>query len=70
MEVDAIFPTMQYPDPLGQTVEWDEWNDLVDIYYDRRGWDRETGWPTRATYERYGLADVADGLETLGKLPK
>ncbi|MDR3278082.1 MAG: aldehyde ferredoxin oxidoreductase, partial [Oscillospiraceae bacterium] len=56
MEVGAIFPTMRYPDPLGQTVEWDEWNDLVDIYYDRRGWDRATGWPTRETYEKYGLS--------------
>jgi aldehyde:ferredoxin oxidoreductase len=69
MEVNAIFPTMQYPDPLGQTVEWDEWNDLVDIYYARRGYDVKTGWPTRETYEKYGLRDVADALEPLGLLP-
>jgi aldehyde:ferredoxin oxidoreductase len=69
MEVNAIFPTMQYPDPLGQTVEWEEWNDLVDIYYNRRGYDRESGWPTRETYEKYGLGDVAEELGKIGKLP-
>jgi len=70
MEVNAIFPSMQYPDSFGETVSWEDWSDLVDIYYDRRGWDRKTGWPTRAAYEKYGLEDVADELETAGKLPK
>jgi len=70
LEVGAIFPTMQYPDPFGETVSWQDWNDLVDIYYDRRGWDKKTGWPTRETYEKYGLKDVADELETIGKLPE
>ncbi len=68
-EVGAIFPTMQYPDVNGQTVTWEDWNDLVDAYYERRGWDRKTGWPTRETYEKYGLKDVADELEKIGKLP-
>ncbi|UWG96746.1 aldehyde ferredoxin oxidoreductase [Dehalobacter sp. DCM] len=69
LEVNAIFPIMQFPDPWGETVTWDEWNDLVDLYYALRGWDKETGWPTRETYENYGLNDVADVLETIGKLP-
>ncbi len=69
MEVNAIFPTMKYPDPWGETVSWEDWNDLTDLYYDKRGWDRKTGWPTRETYERYGLGDVADELESIGKLP-
>jgi len=60
---------MQYPDPFGETVSWEDWNDLVDIYYDRRGWDRKTGWPTRETYEKYGLKDVADELEKIGRVP-
>ncbi|CEO88505.1 Aldehyde ferredoxin oxidoreductase, domain 3 [Syntrophaceticus schinkii] len=70
MEVNAIFPTMQYPDPYGETVDWDDWNDLVDMYYDSRGWDRKIGWPYRETWEKYGLKDIADELEKLGKLPK
>jgi aldehyde:ferredoxin oxidoreductase len=69
MEVNAIFPSMTYPDANGETVEWDEWNDLVDLYYDGRGWDMKTGWPMREMFERYGLSDVADELEKAGKLP-
>jgi aldehyde:ferredoxin oxidoreductase len=69
MEVSAIFPTMQYPDARGETVTWEDWNDFVDLYYEKRGWDKATGWPTRETYEKYGLADVADELEKAGKLP-
>lgn len=70
MEVNAIFPTMQYPDPWGETVSWEDWNDLVDLYYDERGWDLKTGWPLRETFEKYGLKEIADELEMLGKLPK
>ena len=39
-------------------------------FYEYLGWDRVTGWPTRQTYEKYGLKDVADELEELGKLPE
>ena len=69
LEVNAIFPIMTYPDPNNETVTWEEWNDLTDMYYEARGWDKETGWPTRETYEKYGLKEVADELESLGKLP-
>jgi aldehyde:ferredoxin oxidoreductase len=69
LEVGQVFPIMQYPDPWGKTVEWDEWNTLVDLYYEERGWDKATGWPTREKYESLGLKYVADELEQLGKLP-
>jgi aldehyde:ferredoxin oxidoreductase len=69
LEVKEIFPIMTYPDPWGKTMEWDEWNDLVDLYYAGRGWDKKTGWPTRGIYEKFGLAEVADELEKTGKLP-
>ncbi|MDR2611020.1 MAG: aldehyde ferredoxin oxidoreductase [Clostridiales Family XIII bacterium] len=69
MEVNAVFPTLQYPDPRGETVTWDDWNDFVDLYYKKRGWDIATGWPTRETWERYGLKDVADDMAAIGKLP-
>jgi aldehyde:ferredoxin oxidoreductase len=55
---------------LGRKQYREDWNDLVDLYYDRRGWDRETGWPTRETYEKYGLGDVAEALDAIGKLPR
>lgn len=69
MEVNEIFPIMQYPDPWGKTVTWEEWNDLVDLYFSARGWDIKSGWPTREKYEEFGLEEVADQLEIMGKLP-
>jgi aldehyde:ferredoxin oxidoreductase len=42
---------------------------LKDRYYEWRGWDVKTGWPTRAKLEELGLKDVADELENIGKLP-
>jgi aldehyde:ferredoxin oxidoreductase len=69
MEVDAVFPSMQYPDPWGETVSWEDWNDLVDLYYEKRGWDKNTGWPMRETLECFGLKEIADELEAAGKLP-
>jgi aldehyde:ferredoxin oxidoreductase len=41
---------------------------MLDEYYDVRGWDKNTGRPTRKTLERLGLAEVADELERLGCL--
>ena len=38
-------------------------------YYELRGWDVNTGWPTRAKLEELGLKDVADELATINKLP-
>ena len=69
MEVEEIYPFITYPDPWGENVTWDEWNDAVDLYYDVLGWDKQTGWPTRETWEKYELGDVADQMETLGLLP-
>jgi aldehyde:ferredoxin oxidoreductase len=42
---------------------------LKDRYYAFRGWDVNTGWPTRAKLEELGLKDVADELASIGKLP-
>ena len=40
----------------------------IDVYK-RQGWDTATGIPTRATLEKFGLADMADKLEEYGILP-
>ncbi len=69
MEVKEPYPYMTWPDPYGEVVTWEEWNDAVDLYYTQRGYDLQTGWPTRSTWEKHGLADVADVMESLGKLP-
>ena len=69
LEADQVARMLQFPDPRGVTVSKEDWNSLVDLYYDARGWDRKTGWPTRETWEKWDLKDVADQLEGLGKLP-
>ena len=37
-------------------------------YYKFEGWDPNTGWPTRNTLEELGLRNVADTLDSAGKL--
>jgi len=37
-------------------------------YYELEGWDTSSGWPKRSTLEGLGLKNVADLLETRGKL--
>jgi aldehyde:ferredoxin oxidoreductase len=69
MEVNEVFTFLTYPDSEGKTVTFEDFSYLVDLYYDQRGWDRKTGWPTRETFEKCGLKDIADELESLGKLP-
>ena len=69
LEVPQPYPNMTYPDPKGETATWDEWNDVVDRYYRTNGWDLETGWPYRSTWEKAGLKDIADEMEKLGMLP-
>jgi len=53
-----------------ESVDPDGFRRLMDEFYDLRGWDRETGWPTRGALERLGMADAADDLAGIGKLPE
>lgn len=46
-----------------------KWEVIKDEFYQIRGWDIKTGWPTRAKLEELGLPDVAAQLNRLGKLP-
>jgi aldehyde:ferredoxin oxidoreductase len=47
----------------------DELDPMLDRYYTLHEWDLKTSWPYRETYEKLDLKDVADYLETIGKLP-
>jgi aldehyde:ferredoxin oxidoreductase len=40
-----------------------------DMLYAEMGWEKKTGAPTRATYERLGMKDVADTLAKTNLLP-
>jgi aldehyde:ferredoxin oxidoreductase len=56
---------------VGQSVKLDraKFSTLLDEYYALRGWDTETGRPTRAKLEALDLSDVADELGERGQLP-
>ena len=49
----------------GQVVDLEP---MISDYYGFRGWDRESGLPSRARLVELGLEDIADELEGLGKL--
>jgi len=52
----------------GQAHDQEKWDKMLDEYYDLVGWDKKTGAPTRAKLEELGLKDIADELESMGKL--
>lgn len=49
-------------------IDRDEWNGLLDRYYEEHGWDRETGWPTEDRLAVLGLGAVADRLREAGRI--
>jgi len=49
----------------GQVVNLDL---MLDEYYEARGWDKNTGFPTREKLEELDLKEVADDLEKMGRL--
>ena len=73
---ETVIPYLSQPEPqpspyTGECMVLDReaFGRLMDEFYDLRGWDRETGWPYRDTWERLGMGDVADELKRLDKLP-
>jgi aldehyde:ferredoxin oxidoreductase len=38
---------------------------LMDKYYELRGWDKTSGWPTKQKLEELGLKEIAEGMETI-----
>ena len=60
----------EYPEKSdGTKLDRELFDEILDTYYEIRGWDRTSGRPTRSKLEELGLADVADELERMGKLP-
>ena len=68
---DDYLPSRLLTEPLecgpikGHVVEMDQ---LLDDYYQARGWDRATGYPKREKLESLGLKAVADELARLNRL--
>jgi hypothetical protein len=52
----------------GVELDMDRFLEMLDVYYALRGWNPANGWPTRDKLEELGLDDVADGLDSIGRL--
>lgn len=52
----------------GYRCEKENWDRMLDQFYDLHGWDRETGLQTRRGLEALGLEEVALRLSEAGKL--
>ena len=52
----------------GHTIEEEKWAKMLSEYYKTRGWDPQTGIPTRETLKKLGLQDVYQELKNMGKL--
>jgi aldehyde:ferredoxin oxidoreductase len=53
----------------GEMNSQEELDGMLDKYYALHEWDSKTSWPKRETFEKLDLKDVADYLESIGKLP-
>ncbi|MHC1588101.1 MAG: aldehyde ferredoxin oxidoreductase family protein [Candidatus Syntropharchaeia archaeon] len=59
-------PERVFEDPLktgpnaGKILEREKYEAALDLYYEKRGWERETGIPTREKLIECGLEDVAE----------
>ncbi len=72
---ETVISYLAYPetDPNPVTgdrvcVDPDGFGQLMDEFYALRGWNRNTGWPTRKCLEQLGMGSMADDMEQLGKL--
>ncbi|MFC2020244.1 aldehyde ferredoxin oxidoreductase family protein [Chloroflexota bacterium] len=72
---DDNLPDRFYTEPLpegpakGAVLSRDTIEQLLDDYYEVRGWDKTSGVPTREKLSQLGLSDISDSLTKLGKLP-
>ena len=73
---DDTWPDRFFTEPLpegpakGAVLSRGTIEQLLDEYYELRGWDQRTGLPTREKLIELGLRDVADELLRLDRLPR
>ena len=53
----------------GELLEKEQWDRMLDNYYELQGWDKSSGWQTRASLEHLDLGEIADDLDKAGRLP-
>jgi len=52
----------------GERLKKDDWDKMLDEYYEMHHWSRETGWCTKESLELLDLQEVGDILRNAGKL--
>ncbi|MBU2535648.1 MAG: hypothetical protein KKD83_05740 [Chloroflexi bacterium] len=52
----------------GYKCDNEEWDKMLDRFYELHDWDRKTGWQTRRCLVELGMEDVADQLQKAGRL--
>jgi aldehyde:ferredoxin oxidoreductase len=52
----------------GYRCEKENWDRMLDEFYELQGWDRRTGLQTRTCLTKLGMEDVAEKLERVGRL--
>jgi aldehyde:ferredoxin oxidoreductase len=70
-------PEWVFKDPSGKDpftkgtirMDRDDIGRAMDIYYEEMDWDRKTGAPNPAAYQKVGLGKVAEELDKKGLLP-
>jgi len=65
---ESVIPYFKKPDIDGISLDTAKFARLLDEFYELRGWNKNTGRPTREKLEELGLKSVADELEELGLL--
>ena len=72
---DDAWPNRFFEEPLpegparGRVVSREEIRQVLDEYYELRGWNKNAGLPTEKKLKELGLHDIAAELTALGKLP-
>ncbi len=52
----------------GERLDPEQWERMLDEYYQAQGWDLETGWQTRSSLQALELDEVIAKLEAYGRL--
>jgi aldehyde:ferredoxin oxidoreductase len=72
---EDVWPDRFFEEPLaegpaqGRVVTREEIHQVLDEYYELRGWEKSSGLPMEKTLNELGLHDIAVELKALGKLP-
>jgi len=53
----------------GERLKKDDWDRMLDEYYQLHKWDKETGWCTEISLKLLGLTEILEMLNNVEKLP-